>query len=86
MCHCPPPHSPQKADCVFFRDSAALHRNAWAECCFRGVVSMFVAVGEKKKLRCRGNNRAPRSRRKFEQSLIIVWFWQNTGISFELGC
>jgi len=64
----PSSSSLQKANWVFFRDSAALQSSVWAECCFRGVVSMFVAVGEIKKQRCTGNNKACRSRRKFEGS------------------
>lgn len=31
-----------------FQASAALHRSAWAESCYRGAVSLFVAVGKKK--------------------------------------
>lgn len=48
MSHLPLSSSLQKAAWVFFRDLAARHSSASAECCFRGVVNMLVAVGEKK--------------------------------------
>lgn len=47
MSHLPLSSSLQKAARVFFRDLSALHSGASAECCFRGVVNMLVAVGEK---------------------------------------